>query len=75
MNPTKGDLNTIAGGFSGRGPTSFSHKRYARTIMSISRKESIFPANPPITFTKDDFDRIEPHEDDPMVIIIATVDY
>lgn len=43
--------------------------------MSVSRKESIFPANPPITSTKDDFDRIEPHEDDPMVIIIATVDY
>lgn len=43
--------------------------------MSIAKGDSFYIDHPPLFITKDDFDGIEPHEDDPMVITIATTDY
>lgn len=75
VTPTKGDLNTIAGGFACGGLTSSSRKRYAKSVMLVSVEERHFPTHPPLIITSEDFEGIYPHEDDPMVISVVATDY
>lgn len=72
ISPVLGDLNTIASGFLGRGVTSASRKRYARSVMTTSttwQKKTM----PTITFTEDDRSDVMPHEDDLVVVSIIAM--
>ncbi|XP_020232498.1 uncharacterized protein LOC109812850 [Cajanus cajan] len=64
-------INTIAGGFAGGRSSSSAQKRHLRAIKSVN---AIGWASPirmrPITFTDQDFQGIDPVQDDPMVISI-----
>ncbi|MCI54053.1 gag-pol polyprotein, partial [Trifolium medium] len=63
-------VNTIAGGFSGGGDSSFARKRYARrTILETYLVgHAAFPSTPDISFTAKDGEGVMPHDDDPLVI-------
>ncbi|XP_020204903.1 uncharacterized protein LOC109790199 [Cajanus cajan] len=70
-NQTRRVINTIAGGFAGGGSTSSARKRHLRAIKSVNvvgREASIHM--PPVTFTDRDFKRVDPMQDDPMVISV-----
>ncbi|XP_027338146.1 uncharacterized protein LOC113852091 [Abrus precatorius] len=64
-------INTIAGGFAGGGPTHSARKRHLRQVRSVnnitlgSRIQIL-----PITFTDEDFQGVDPIQDDPMVISV-----
>ncbi|XP_020218783.1 uncharacterized protein LOC109802006 [Cajanus cajan] len=64
-------INTIAGGFAGGGSSSSARKRHLRAIKSVN---SIGRATairmPPITFTDQYFQGVDPVQDDPMVISV-----
>ncbi|XP_027368178.1 uncharacterized protein LOC113874155 [Abrus precatorius] len=47
-------INTIAGGFAGRGPTHSARKRHLRQVRSVNNV-LLGSRIPPITFTDDDF--------------------
>ncbi|XP_027357261.1 uncharacterized protein LOC113866650 [Abrus precatorius] len=64
-------INTIAGGFAGRGPTHSARKRHLRQVRSvnnISLGSRIRISH--ITFTDEDFQGVDPIQDDPMVISV-----
>jgi len=71
--PILGDLNTIAGGFSGGGCLASSRKRYARAVMSLDIKKYEWSVKPSLCFTVSDWEDIFPHEDDPVVISVITI--
>ncbi|KAJ1404086.1 hypothetical protein SESBI_26823 [Sesbania bispinosa] len=72
----RGVVTTIAGGFTGGGETSSARRRYARQVMTIQTDLQVQGANhPTITFTNDDFQGIQPHQDDPMVIEVLMAKY
>ena len=52
--PVLGEVHTIAGGFSGGGPTASQRKRYARGVNSIEERLSGEPWESDIVFTKRD---------------------
>ncbi|XP_020231462.1 uncharacterized protein LOC109812019 [Cajanus cajan] len=60
-------INTIAGGFVGGGGSSSARKRHLRAIKSVNAIGWASPIRmPPITFTDQDFQGIDPVQDDPM---------
>ncbi|XP_027345819.1 uncharacterized protein LOC113857806 [Abrus precatorius] len=62
-------INTIAGGFAGGGPTNSARKRHLRQIHSINNISLGSRIQiPPITFNDNEFQGIDPVQDDPMVI-------
>ncbi|XP_020236319.1 uncharacterized protein LOC109815914 [Cajanus cajan] len=64
-------INTIAGGFAKGGSTSSARKRHLRAIKSVNavgRTASVHM--PPITFTDQDFQGVDPVQDDPMFISV-----
>ncbi|XP_027356866.1 uncharacterized protein LOC113866181 [Abrus precatorius] len=64
-------INTIAGGFAGRGPTHSARKRHLRHVRSINNVSLGSRIRiPPITFTDDDFQGVDPVQDDLMVISV-----
>ncbi|XP_027343176.1 uncharacterized protein LOC113855745 [Abrus precatorius] len=64
-------INTIAGGFVGGGPTHSVRKRHLRQVHSVNNVSlSSRIRIPPITFTDDDFQGVDPVQDDPMVISV-----
>ncbi|XP_020222112.1 uncharacterized protein LOC109804693 [Cajanus cajan] len=70
-NPPRRVINTISGGFAGGGGSSSAWKRHLRAIKSVNavgRTSSVHM--PPITFTDQDFQGIDPIQDDPMVISV-----
>ncbi|XP_068504541.1 uncharacterized protein [Phaseolus vulgaris] len=70
--PVHGEVQTIAGGFSGGGCTASQRRRYARSVMAVdSVDEGHFP-KVDITFRKADLRDVEPHANDPMVISLIT---
>ncbi|KAJ1440738.1 hypothetical protein SESBI_01808 [Sesbania bispinosa] len=74
----RGTMTTIAGGFIGGGTTSSARRRYARSVMQISegpRQQATHRRPPVITFSEDDFDGVEEHEHDPMVIEVRVANY
>jgi len=69
--PIYGEIQTIAGGFSGGGCTASQRKRYARSVMSVEIFEDHSP-DVNITFTKGDLRDVVPHDNDPIVISLVT---
>jgi len=71
--PVRGFINTISGGFSGKESSSGrkQHWRSIKTINHIFKKRTL----PPMLFTDEDFQEIDPDHDDPMVIIVEIAEY
>ncbi|XP_027361367.1 uncharacterized protein LOC113869304 [Abrus precatorius] len=64
-------INTIAGGFTGGGPTHLARKRYLRQVRSVNNITLGSRIRiPPITFTDEDFQGVDPIQDDPTVISV-----
>ncbi|XP_027368413.1 uncharacterized protein LOC113874390 [Abrus precatorius] len=60
-------INTIAGGFAGGGHTHSARKRHLRQVRSINNISLGSGIRiPPITFTDEDFQGVDPVQDDPM---------
>ena len=71
--PTHGEIHTIARGFSGGGCTASQRKKYARSVMAVN----VFKDHSPdvdITFTKEDLRDVVPHDNDPIVVSLITVE-
>ncbi|XP_027364666.1 uncharacterized protein LOC113871762 [Abrus precatorius] len=65
-------INTIAEGFAGGETTHSARKRHLRQVRSVNNitlGSRIWI--PPITFTDEDFQGVDPIQDDPMVISVA----
>jgi len=69
--PTHGEINTIAGGFSGGGCTASHRKKYARSVMTVDMFEDHSP-DVDITFTREYLRDVVPHDNDPIVISLVT---
>ena len=71
--PLRGFINTISGGFSGK-ESSLARKQYWRSVRTINH---IFKRRtlPPMLFTDEDFQEIDPNHDDPMMITVEIVEY
>ncbi|XP_068461731.1 uncharacterized protein [Phaseolus vulgaris] len=71
--PVRGFINTISGGFSGKESSSArkQHWRSIRTINHIFKRRTL----PPMLFTDEDFQEIDPDHDDPMVITVEIAEY
>ena len=67
-----GEVHTIAGGFSGGGPTASQQKKYARGVNSIEERLSVEPWESDIVFTRKDLRDVVPHNNDPVVISVVT---
>ena len=70
--PVLGEVHTIAGGFSGGGPTTSQRKKYARGVNSIEERLSGEPWESDIVFTRRDLRDVVPHDNDPVVISVVT---
>ena len=70
--PVLGEVHTIAGGFSGGGPTASQRKKYARGVNSIEERISCNPWESDLVFTRADLQDVVPHDNDPMVISVVT---
>ncbi|XP_068466501.1 uncharacterized protein [Phaseolus vulgaris] len=71
--PVRGFINTISGGFSGKESSSV-RKQYWRSVRSVNhvfKKRTL----PPMFFTDEDFQEIDPDHDDPIVITIEIAEY
>jgi len=69
--PIHGEINTIAGGFSGGGCTASQRKKYARGVMKIEVQGSDLTPKPDLVFTKIDLQDVVPHDNDPVVISVV----
>ncbi|XP_068500838.1 uncharacterized protein [Phaseolus vulgaris] len=67
-----GEVHTIAGGFSGGGPTASQRKKYARGVNSIEERISGNPWESDPVFTRTDLQDVVPHDNDPVVISVVT---
>ena len=70
--PVLGEVHTIAGGFSGGGPTASQRKKYARGVNSIEERISGDPWESELVFTRADLRDVVSHDNDPMVISVVT---
>ncbi|XP_068476843.1 uncharacterized protein [Phaseolus vulgaris] len=70
--PVLGVVHTIAGGFSGGGPTASQRKKYARGVNSIEERISGEPWESDLVFTRGDLRDVVPHDNDPVVISVVT---
>ena len=70
--PVLGEVNTIAGGFSGGGPTASQRRKYAGGVNSIEERISGDPWESDLVFTRTDLRDVVPHDNDPMVISVVT---
>jgi len=70
--PVLGEVHTIAGGFSGGGPTASQLRKYARGVNSIEERISGDPWESDLVFTRADLQDVVPHENDPVVISVVT---
>jgi len=71
--PVRGFINTISGGFSGN-ESSTTRKQYWRNVITVNhvfKKRTL----PPVLFTDEDFQEIDPDHDDPMVITVEITKY
>jgi len=71
--PVLGEVHTIAGGFSGGGPTASQRKKYARGVNSIEERISGNPWESDLVFTRADLQDVVPHDNDPVVISVVMV--
>ena len=70
--PTHGEVHTISGGFSGRGPTASQRRKYVRSVSSVAEDFSDDPWESDLVFTRADLRNVVPHDNDPVVISIVT---
>ena len=70
--PVLDEVHTIAGGFSGEGPTASQRKKYARGVNSIEERISGNPWESDLVFTRTDLQDVMPHDNDPVVISVVT---
>src|ERR1044072_6464265 len=78
-----GLLNSIIGGFSGGGVTSSARKKSQRAMFKVSLTEDNSMVGlaqskqwrPMITFAPEDFEGIQPHFDEPMVVILRLANF
>ena len=70
--PVLGEVHTIAGGFSGGGPTPSQRRKYARGVNSIEERISGDPWESDLVFTRADLQDVVPHDNDPVVISVVT---
>jgi len=71
--PVHGELNTISRGFLGGGCSVSKRKKYTREVMAIEARKFNQPIEPDLCFTSADLVNVVPHEDNPVVISVATV--
>jgi len=74
--PLRGIINTIARSFASGGSLATSRKKHLRVVKSVTNilnKPLRFVPN--ITFTNEDFQTIDPDQDDSMVITVDISDY
>ena len=70
--PVLGEVHTIAGGFSGGGPTASQRKKYARGVNSIEDRIFGEPWESDLVFRRADLRDVIPHDNDPVVISVVT---
>jgi len=70
--PIHGEINTIVGGFSGRGCTASQRKKYIKGVMTVEGQRSDQTPEPDLVFTKTDLQDVVPHDNDPVVISVVT---
>ena len=70
--PVLGEVHTIAGGFSGGGPTASQRKKYARGVNSIEERISGDLWESDLVFTRADLRDVVSHDNDPVVILVVT---
>ncbi|KAJ1411149.1 hypothetical protein SESBI_21393 [Sesbania bispinosa] len=71
----RGVVTTIAGGFDGGGETSLARRSYVSRYDNRSRCRRERDRYPVICFSQRDFEGIQPHQDDPMVIEVSMAKY
>ncbi|XP_057443228.1 uncharacterized protein LOC130735146 [Lotus japonicus] len=73
----KGRIHSIFGGFRGGETTNSAGKRYMHSINAVYSNDwgSWAINQPDITFTVRDFEGVQPHEDDPIVVMLRIADY
>jgi len=72
--PVKGFINTISGGFAEKETYNTIGKKYLRSAITVNhvfKRRSL----PPMLFTDEDFQDIDPDQRDPMVIIVEIAEY
>jgi len=71
--PVRGFINTILRGFSGKELPSVRKKywRSVRTVNHVFKRKTL----PPMLFTNEDFQEIDPDHDDSMVITVEIAEY
>jgi len=70
--PVLGEVHTIAGGFSGGGPTASQRNKCARGVNSIEERISGDPWESDLVFTRANLQDVVPHDNDPVVISVVT---
>lgn len=72
----RGIINTIVGGLANGESSTTSKKRHLRVVKSMnSVLNKPQHTMPNITFTYEDFQTIDPDQNDPMVVTIEISDY
>ncbi|KAJ1388585.1 hypothetical protein SESBI_39001 [Sesbania bispinosa] len=76
VNHLKGMISTTVGGFTGGGVTNLTRRRYisGRSVMAVE-KVMEGSRGVVITFNDADYDGMEPHRDNPIVVIIRTANF
>ncbi|XP_068504519.1 uncharacterized protein [Phaseolus vulgaris] len=72
--PVHGEVQTIAGGFSGGGCTASQRRRYARSVMAIDAVNKSHYPEVDIVFRKADLRDVVPHDNNPVVISLITAE-
>ncbi|KAJ1391943.1 hypothetical protein SESBI_36202 [Sesbania bispinosa] len=65
----RGTVTMIAGGLVGGGDTSSARRKYSRSVIQVTtvvEGEQVYPRNPHLTFSDEDFKGVAPHEHDLM---------
>ena len=70
--PIHGEVHTISGGFSGRGPIAFQRKRYVRAVNSVAEEGLDDQWESDLVFTRADLRDVVPHDNDLVVISVVT---
>ncbi|XP_057418389.1 uncharacterized protein LOC130712579 [Lotus japonicus] len=69
LEPPVGTINTIAGGFGGRGDSQAARRRHVKVVSSVQEIPFGFQ-HPDIVVSSVDFEGIKTHKDDPIVVMV-----
>jgi len=70
--PIHGEINTIAGGFSGGGCSASQRKKYVREVNEVEVQQVDQTPDVDLIFTKADLQDVIAHDNDPVVILLVT---